>query len=82
VSTFAGNGQQGFANGPDTTAMFNIPGGLVFDKAGNLYVSSQNNYNFSMIRKITPGGMVSTFAGTNLAVPAGTSNFEEILGRL
>lgn len=61
VSTFAGTGIPGFADGPVATATFYQPTGLVFDPAGNLYVS--DSYT-NIIRKITPGGIVSTFAGT------------------
>jgi sugar lactone lactonase YvrE len=60
VTTFAGNGKQGDVNGPASSAEFNIPGGIAFDPSGNLYVA--DTYNFS-IRKITPSGTVSAFAG-------------------
>jgi len=61
VSTVAGKaGVYGFANGQDTTAVFNYPNGIAVDKSGNLYVTDANNY---VIRKITPTGLVSTLAG-------------------
>lgn len=60
VSTFAGTGTQGFQNGSRTTASFDDPGGIAEDSLGNLYISDYEN---EVIRKITSGGTVSTFAG-------------------
>lgn len=61
VTTFAGAGVAGFADGTGTAAKFYNPHGLTLDAAGNLYVADFNNYR---IRKITPSGVVSTIAGT------------------
>lgn len=60
VSTLAGTGFIGNANGPGVGAAFHAPNNLVTDADGNIYVAdSQNN----QIRKITPDGVVSIFAG-------------------
>src|ERR1035437_322851 len=61
VSTFAGSGQQGSAGGLGTSASFNAPTGVATDKAGNIYVTDNSG---GLIRKISPAGMVSTFAGS------------------
>ena len=65
VSTFAGNGSAGFVDANGTSAQFSFPTGLAIDAADNLYVSDQGN---NVIRKITPAGLVSTFAGNGTAV--------------
>jgi gliding motility-associated-like protein len=74
VTTVAGTGFPGNINATGTTASFNYPQSFTNDAAGNLYVTDFNN---KVIRKITPGGAVTTFAGVmntpgNLDGTAGT----------
>lgn len=61
VSTYAGSGLQGYADGPALSAKFNEPAGVVADASGNIYVSDTIG---NRIRKIYPGGVVGTVAGT------------------
>ncbi len=65
VSTIAGLANySGSADGTGSAARFKGPAGLAVDSGGNVYVADGNNHT---IRKITSGGVVSTFAGTALS---------------
>ncbi|MEO6498547.1 MAG: IPT/TIG domain-containing protein [Mucilaginibacter sp.] len=53
-------GQPGYVDGPGNVAQFAYPNAVAVDAIGNVYVADTEN---NMVRRITPVGMVSTFAG-------------------
>ena len=72
VSTLAGNNiidpcsqniggraQEGNKDGKALTALFNFPKGMAYDSKGNLFIADMYNHS---IRKLSPDGMVTTFA--------------------
>jgi Zn-dependent metalloprotease/uncharacterized protein YjdB len=62
ITTVAGSGIAGVGGdgGPATAAMLSGPNSIAFDKVGNMYFAQDS----SVIRKITPAGIISTIAGT------------------
>ena len=70
ISTVAGTGTTGYSGdgGPATAAKLNLPVGLMFDRAGNMYIGDQGN---NRVRKITPAGIISTIAGTGTGTSTG-----------
>jgi sugar lactone lactonase YvrE len=82
VSTFAGNGTAGLANGALASASFDEPYGMAMDASGNIYVTDILN---NCIRKIDVAtSMVSTYAGTGTQGftngPASSATFYQPLG--
>ncbi|MGD1096719.1 MAG: hypothetical protein ABSB35_32580 [Bryobacteraceae bacterium] len=65
VTRVAGNSRTGYSGdgGPALSAMFNTPSGLAVDAGGNIYVADLINRR---IRKVSPAGIVTTFAGTGV----------------
>jgi DNA-binding beta-propeller fold protein YncE len=63
ISTVAGTlGSYGFSGdgGPATSATLFAPSQIAFDAAGDLLIADTGNYR---VRKVTPGGIISTIAG-------------------
>lgn len=60
-------GGAGNADGKGRDARFHYPYGLAFDALGNLYVGEFENH---LLRKVSPGGVVTTLAGGSLAKKA------------
>ena len=62
ITTVAGNGTYGFSGdaGPATSAQLNNPTGVAVDGLGTIYIADQNNHR---IRKVTPGGTITTVVG-------------------
>jgi hypothetical protein len=62
ISTYAGNGTFGYSGdgGPATDAQMHQPGGIAADTAGNIYFVESSGF---VIRKVSPAGIISTYAG-------------------
>ena len=57
VTTLAGNGAVGSADGVGSSATFYYPTGVTVDNSGNIYVTDLGG---NTIRKVTSGGVVTT----------------------
>ena len=69
VTTLAGSGAYGSANGTGVEASFNGLFGVAVDASGNVYVADAGN---ALIRQVTAAGVVTTLAGSGL--PTGNAN--------
>ncbi len=63
VSTIAGNGTPGFANGNSTVSRLNFPSGIVLDGNGNLIIADYLNHSIRSLNLSTL--QLTTLAGTN-----------------
>lgn len=66
VRAYVGTGEAGYSGdgGPATKAQLDYPAGLAVDAEDNLYIADYYRY---CIRKVTPSGVITTFAGTGEA---------------
>lgn len=67
MGTISGNGVAAFAGdgGPALAASHANPVGIAVDPAGNVFVADVDSYR---VRKITPSGIITTYAGNGQAV--------------
>lgn len=79
VSTVAGSGVQGFADGTGTAAQFGVPYGIASTTDGTLFVTDGNN---DRVRMITPAKVVTTLSGGSgfQDGPATTARFAQPRG--
>jgi uncharacterized protein (TIGR03437 family) len=63
ITTVAGTGVAGYTGdgGPAVAAELAFPAGVAVDSAGYLYIADFGN---SVIRRVTPNGLITTIAGT------------------
>ena len=71
TSTLAGSGSAMFGDGIGTAAHFYSPSDVACDAAGFIYVVDTNNHR---LRKVSPGGVVATLAGSGGAAFADGQN--------
>jgi sugar lactone lactonase YvrE len=66
ITTIAGNGTRAYGGdgGPATQAQLFSPEGLAVDGRGNVYIVDSRNFR---IRKVSPQGTITTFAGTGVS---------------
>ena len=70
ITTFAGTGTAGYSGdgGPALSAQLSDPAGVAVDNSGNIYVADSGN---NRVRRISPTGVITTFAGTGTATFSG-----------
>jgi hypothetical protein len=73
VQTYAGSGNvgEGGNGGPATSARLNRPTAVVVDARGNLFIMDTFN---STIRRVTPDGIISIYAGGRIGIPQNNVN--------
>lgn len=74
ITTVAGTGTLGYSGdgGSATAARLSYPTGVAVDAAGSLYIFDGTNFR---IRKVTPGGLITTIAGVGQMGSTGDGGF-------
>ena len=74
ITTFAGSGTAGFGGdgGQAAQAQLNAPTGVCTDTAGNVYINDISNFR---VRKVSPGGVITTVAGNGQGSSVVGTNF-------
>ncbi len=80
VETAVGNGLCGFYEPLSAAAaMLTFPKGLAVDSTNNLYIADTGNHR---IRKVTPGGMIQTIAGSGVQGYSGNNGSDALAAAL
>lgn len=78
ISTFAGGGTALGDGGPAAAAKVESPMAVAADSAGNVYIAQGYSYYQSQVncrvRKVSPGGVITTVAGNNIAGGSDANN--------
>lgn len=77
ISTIAGNGTSGYSgdSGPATAAELYYPYSLAIDKSGDIFIADNLN---TVIRKVDPTGVITTYAGDAVKGFSGDGGFADI----
>ena len=69
IATVAGDGTAGYSGdgGPAIHAQLTAPSGVAIDNAGNVLIADLGN---AAIRRVSPGGLITTIAGSGLPTPS------------
>jgi sugar lactone lactonase YvrE len=70
MTNVVGNRTAGYGGdgGPATNAMLNLPSGVFFDRAGNMFIT---DFNYHRVRKVNVDGIITTIAGNGNATYGG-----------
>jgi sugar lactone lactonase YvrE len=77
ISTVAGNGSMAYSGdgGQAISASFSDVTSVALDSAGNLYIADASNRR---VRRVTPGGIVTTVAGTGIQGDSGDGGWRSM----
>ena len=74
ITTVAGTGAMGYTGdgSPATAATLDLPCGITFDAAGNLYIADEQN---NVIRKVNTAGIITTVVGNGTGAGTGHGGY-------